>query len=135
MAYEKSIQFDRYTRDYRLLLNGEFVGYARNYHEGEIQLDQLVFELMTHGGADDVPTDNPDVDSTPTTEGPSPLRQPPHPGGMVVVQISDTPILDDVARVIDMALGSTHGAASVISELRRIRARILNIQDRAVTQG
>lgn len=36
----------------------------------------------------------------------------------------DTPILVDIARVLDMALGSTNGAASVVSELRRVRQRI-----------
>jgi hypothetical protein len=30
-----------------MILDGELVGFARNYHEAEVTLDQLVFELMT----------------------------------------------------------------------------------------
>jgi len=36
----------------------------------------------------------------------------------------DLPLFDDVARVLDMALGQSHGAASVVAELRRVRARL-----------
>jgi len=46
--YRKEIIFDRETRDYALYLDGELVGFARTYHEAEITLDQLVFELMSH---------------------------------------------------------------------------------------
>lgn len=45
--YVKSIQYDRETRDYAMRLDGELVGFARTYHEAEITLDQLVFELMS----------------------------------------------------------------------------------------
>ncbi len=45
--YEKSIRYDRETRDYAMYLDGELVGFARNYHEAEVTLDQLVFELMS----------------------------------------------------------------------------------------
>lgn len=44
--YRKEIVYDRETRDYAMYLDGELVGFARNYHEAEIALDQLVFELM-----------------------------------------------------------------------------------------
>jgi hypothetical protein len=43
--YEKSIQYDRDTRDYAMYLDGELVGFARTYHEAEVTLDQLIFEL------------------------------------------------------------------------------------------
>ena len=45
--YEKSIRYDRETRDYAMYLDGELVGFARTYHEAEVTLDQLVFELMS----------------------------------------------------------------------------------------
>jgi hypothetical protein len=46
-VYRKQIVYDPETRDYKMILDGELVGFARNYHEAEVTLDQLVFELMT----------------------------------------------------------------------------------------
>jgi len=34
------------TRDYALYLNGELVGFAHTYHEGEVALDALVYESL-----------------------------------------------------------------------------------------
>jgi hypothetical protein len=45
--YEKSIKYDRATRDFALYLNDDLVGFAASYHEGEIILDRLVFELLS----------------------------------------------------------------------------------------
>lgn len=45
--YKKEIVYDRTTRDYAMYLDGELVGFARTYHEAEVTLDQLVFELMS----------------------------------------------------------------------------------------
>lgn len=45
--YRKEIVFDRETRDYAMYLDGELVGFARSYHEAEVTLDQLVFELIS----------------------------------------------------------------------------------------
>lgn len=45
--YRKEIMYDRATRDYAMYLDGELVGFARTYHEGEITLDALVFQLLT----------------------------------------------------------------------------------------
>lgn len=45
--YRKEICYDRETHDYAMYLDGELVGFARSYHEAEITLDQLCFELMT----------------------------------------------------------------------------------------
>ncbi len=47
--YQKEIKYDRETRDFACYLDGELVGFARNYHEAEILLDNLVFELMSRG--------------------------------------------------------------------------------------
>lgn len=48
-TYRKEIVFDRETRDYAMRLDGELVGYVRSYHEAEITLDELVFELLSSG--------------------------------------------------------------------------------------
>lgn len=47
--YRKEIVYDRETRDYRMYLDGELVGFARTYHEAEVVLDQLIFELVSCG--------------------------------------------------------------------------------------
>jgi hypothetical protein len=45
--YRREILYDRETHDYAMYLDGELVGFARTYHEAEVTLDQIVFELMT----------------------------------------------------------------------------------------
>jgi hypothetical protein len=45
--YRKAIVYTRETRDYAMYLDGELVGFARTYHEAEVALDQLVFELIS----------------------------------------------------------------------------------------
>jgi hypothetical protein len=45
--YRKEIAYDRESRDYAMYLDGELIGFARTYHEAEVTLDQLCFELMT----------------------------------------------------------------------------------------
>ena len=44
--YEKTIQYDRETRDYAMYVNGELVGYAATYHAAEVELDYLVTDLI-----------------------------------------------------------------------------------------
>lgn len=51
MTYTKEIKFDRTTKDFAMYLNGKLVGYAATRHEAETELDRLVFEALTHGGA------------------------------------------------------------------------------------
>lgn len=45
--YKKEIVWDRETRDYAMYLDNELVGFTRTYHEAEVTLDQLVFELIS----------------------------------------------------------------------------------------
>lgn len=45
--YQKEIVYDRETHDYAMYLDGELVGFARTYHEAEVTLDQLIFELIS----------------------------------------------------------------------------------------
>lgn len=49
--YTKEIKFDKVTRDHAMYLNGKLVGYAATRHEAEVELDRLVYEALTHGGA------------------------------------------------------------------------------------
>lgn len=44
----KELVYDRDTRDYALYLDGELVGFARTYHEGEVVLDELIFSILGH---------------------------------------------------------------------------------------
>ena len=46
-TFRKEIVYDRETHDFAMYLGGNLVGYARTYHEAEVTLDQLVFELMS----------------------------------------------------------------------------------------
>lgn len=76
-TYEKSIQYDRSTRDYRMKLNDRLIGFASTYHEAEVHLDELVYALLSSDPPapppPPEPEDNPDKDNTPTEVGPSPL--------------------------------------------------------------
>ena len=49
IAFAKEIAYDYETRDYACYLDGELVCFARTYHEAEITLDQLRYELLTVG--------------------------------------------------------------------------------------
>lgn len=119
--YRKEIVFDRETRDYAMYLDGELLGFERTYHSAEVTLDRTVYELLSaghfstatelDGGADD---DEMAADRSAV-------------GGLVVVPIAtEAPesLREDCLNVITMALGSTHGAQSVVSELRRVKARL-----------
>jgi len=45
--YRKEIVYNYETHDYALYLDDELSGSARTYHEAEVILDQLIFELMS----------------------------------------------------------------------------------------
>ena len=47
----KHIRYDRETGDYACYLNGQLIGYAPNYSDGELLCDQTNYELLTHAGA------------------------------------------------------------------------------------
>lgn len=42
----KEIRYDAATRDFALFLNGQIVGYARSYSEGEETLNAIVYERL-----------------------------------------------------------------------------------------
>ena len=45
----KTINYDRGTGDFALYLDGELVGYAPTYLDGETRLNQLVYSRLTKG--------------------------------------------------------------------------------------
>lgn len=44
--FEKAISYDATTRDFALYLDGELVGWAKSYLEGEETLDALVYDIL-----------------------------------------------------------------------------------------
>ncbi len=47
----REIRYDAITRDFALLLDGEIVGWARSYVEGEQTLNRICYELAERAGA------------------------------------------------------------------------------------
>lgn len=45
-GFTEEIKYDPESKDYMMLLDGELRGYARSYHEAEVTLDQLVYDLL-----------------------------------------------------------------------------------------
>lgn len=45
--YHREIVYDREMHSFAMYLDKELVGFANSYHEAEVTLDQLVFELMS----------------------------------------------------------------------------------------
>jgi non-canonical (house-cleaning) NTP pyrophosphatase len=48
----KTITYDRLTGDYKMELDGEFVGYEATYHLAEIELDRLAYEQLDRAGGE-----------------------------------------------------------------------------------
>lgn len=46
--YHKEIRYDRTTKDFAMYLDGELIGYARTYLDGEITLNQIVYDLLSN---------------------------------------------------------------------------------------
>lgn len=57
--YEKAIVYDPETRDFAMYLDGELVGFARTYQEGEETLDELVYSLLNRDAAETTNTEKP----------------------------------------------------------------------------
>lgn len=59
--YQKEIVYCPQSRDFALYLEGELVGFARTYADGEATLDSLISEIarMRHGTPESVPVHQP----------------------------------------------------------------------------
>jgi hypothetical protein len=47
--FQREIVYDRESHDYALYIDGQIIGFARTYHEGEVILDTYVAECLAHG--------------------------------------------------------------------------------------
>ena len=48
--FDKSIAYDRASRDFRAELNGQLIGWFASYHAAEIALDQVAYDLLIADG-------------------------------------------------------------------------------------
>ena len=48
--YRKIIVYDRKTGDFAMYINGELIGFAPTYLQGEARLNKLVYDLLTKPG-------------------------------------------------------------------------------------
>jgi hypothetical protein len=46
--FRKEIKYNRLNKDYDLFLDGEYVGSAANYSDGERRLNEIVLGALTH---------------------------------------------------------------------------------------
>lgn len=107
MTYLQEIEYCRGSKDYKMTLDGRCVGFRSTYSQADRALSEMVYAMLTHGD--------------PPPPEPNPLGD---EEGDEAPEWQATPLLIDVLNVITMALGSTHGAASVVIELRRVKARL-----------
>jgi hypothetical protein len=42
----REIKYDRETRDYACYIDGELIGFAKSYHDGEVVCDQYVYDEL-----------------------------------------------------------------------------------------
>lgn len=151
MTIEKTIRYAH--GDYEMTLDERCVGFRSTYSQAEHALSDMVYEMLIHGDfataeeldggipdsacagfgcvdgcgdcitsmvvvqiAADPPIDIPDEYPNPSPGGPPPPEF----------------LLEDCLNVITMALGHTSGASSVVSELRRVKARLESVALRSV---
>ena len=48
-TFEKSISYDRETHDFKATLDGNYIGHFNSYHEAEVALDQVAYDLLVDG--------------------------------------------------------------------------------------
>lgn len=48
----KEIRYSRLTKDYDMLLDGEYVGSEASYHAAEVELDRLAYEQLNRAGVE-----------------------------------------------------------------------------------
>lgn len=47
--YRKEVKYNRETKDFDMILNGEYVGSRNTYQEAEWALDEMVLDMILHG--------------------------------------------------------------------------------------
>lgn len=48
-TFEKSIGYDRLTKDYAAYLDGQLIGWFNSYHDAEVELNRVAYDWLTHG--------------------------------------------------------------------------------------
>ena len=48
-TFRKEIRYDRATGDYRAELDGNYIGHFATYHDAEVALDQVAYDLLMDG--------------------------------------------------------------------------------------
>jgi hypothetical protein len=43
---EREIKYDRLTKDFAVYVEGQLIGFAANYHAGEVMADQFIFDEL-----------------------------------------------------------------------------------------
>lgn len=144
---DREIKFNRDTKDFDCLVDGRYVGSRPNYRAGDELCNEIAYDLAERGLVDTLPIECSEPDNHCELHNPCPahavdaarylaeyLNRPARcatcggegycPDCGTLFMSDDRPLLTDIAAVLDMALGHTHGSASIVSELRRIQARI-----------
>ena len=48
-TFEKSISYDREIREFKATLDGNYIGHFGSYHEAELALDEVAYNLVVDG--------------------------------------------------------------------------------------
>jgi len=109
---DREITYNRETKDFDCFVDGRYVGSRPNYRAGDELCDEIAYDLCEQGLVDELPeSEHADFLLGELDKAYDALTG------------SETPLLADVARVLDMALGNAP-VKNVIPELRRVRARL-----------
>jgi hypothetical protein len=81
---EKSIVYSRADRDYKATLGGELIGFFREYHTADVELDRLILDRLLcdlNGPASATALDGAQSEALNWTDRPQPWEaDPPNPG-------------------------------------------------------
>lgn len=146
---DRSITYNRETKDFDCFVDSRYVGSRPNYRAGDELCNEIAYDLAEQGLIDTLPTDV--FCSTCDGEGRIPAYGTGDQAGGYAETCPDcdgrpreisgaelTTILREInayvappeslradcLAVITMALGHTNGASSVVNELRRVKARL-----------
>lgn len=119
---DRTITYNRETKDFDCFVDGRYIGSRPNYRAGDELCNEVAYDLCEQGLTDELPS----FCATCGNDGDCPDCQPECPycaHGAVPCPICDQPLLDDIAAVLDAALGNAP-AKDIVPELRRVRQRI-----------
>jgi hypothetical protein len=53
---EREIKYDRLTKDFACYVDGELIGFAKSYHQGERLCDRYIFDELARSEPVSIPT-------------------------------------------------------------------------------